>query len=135
MRVFISILIAGCLLLAGLALPSCKKTLNTRVTLTSNTSNSSVIQVYMAMVNASRNYVYLDSKPVTGALMTSGSVFPGTGFGSSIDPGLRAFLVRDTLPTTTQVPLSFAENMQVGRNYTVFIYDTITSPKEKTFET
>ncbi len=67
--------------------------------------------------------------------MSTGSIFPTTGAGFMVNPGPRAFLVRDTLPTTTQVPLSFAENLQVNKRYTIFLYDTITSPKQKTVET
>lgn len=41
-------------------------------------------------------------------------------------------MIRDTLATSTQVPLVFAENMQVGKLYTIFAYDTITTPKQVT---
>jgi hypothetical protein len=100
-------------------------------------SNSSIVQVYLATVNASRNYIYVDAAQVTGGLMSSGSVFPSGGatIGANIQPGLRAFLIRDTLSTTTQVPFTFAQNMQVGNRYTIFIYDTITAPKQKTVQT
>jgi len=91
-------------------------------------------QVFMAMVNATRNYVYVDGNPITGSLMSSGSIFPsGTGtYASAITTGVRAFLVKDTLSATTQVPLSFSENMMPGKNYTIFVYNDITSPKQKT---
>jgi len=100
-------------------------------------SNSSLVQVYIAAVNASRNYVYVDAVPVTGATMSSGSVFPSGGgaIASNLQPGLRSFLVRDTLPAATQVPLSFVQNLQVGRAYTIFIYDSINAPKQKTVPT
>jgi hypothetical protein len=100
-------------------------------------SNSSLIQVYLATVNASRNYVYVDAAPITGATMSSGSVFPsGTGaIASSIPSGLKAFLIRDTSSAATQVPLAFAENMQVGKSYTIFVYDSINAPKQKTVPT
>ena len=115
---------------------SCTKSFDEKTVQQSNFSNSSLVRVFLATVNASRNYIYVDGKPITGALLSSGSTFPSTSaFASSILPGVRAFLVRDTLPATTQVPLSFAENLQVGKNYSIFIYDTITSPKQKTVET
>jgi hypothetical protein len=44
-------------------------------------------------------------------------------------------LVRDTLSTTTQPQLNFAQNMQAGLYYTTFVYDTITAVKQKTVQT
>ena len=127
--------IAGLLLM--LTSLSCSKSLKETFPTQSNFSNTSQIQVYIAMVNASRNYVYVDAKPITGATMATGSVFPSSGYAASIPGGLRAFLIRDTSSavTATQVPLSFAENMQIGKNSTIFIYDTISSPKQKTVQT
>lgn len=125
------------LLCGALAVQSCTKTQTSKTDTNSDFSNSSLAQVIIATVNASRNYVYVDGVPVNGAALTSGSIFPasGTGPGFQVSPGVKAFLVRDTLGTTTQVPLSFAENMQFGRNYTVFMYDTISAPKQKTVQT
>ncbi|MBC7874372.1 MAG: DUF4397 domain-containing protein [Ferruginibacter sp.] len=99
-----------------------------------NFTNSSLVQVYVATVNASRNYIYVDGAAVTGAALASGSLFPGgvATIGTNVPAGLRAFLVRDTLPAATQVPLVFAENMQNGKFHTIFLYDTISTPKQKT---
>lgn len=127
--------IAGYLSIALLlTMYSCSKVKKETFELQSDLSKVSQIQVFMAMVNASRNYVYVDAYPITGALMSTGSVFPsGTGtYASAITTGVRAFVVRDTLSATTQIPLSFAENMMPGKNYTIFVYDTITTPKQKT---
>lgn len=123
------------LLGSGLILQSCEKTVNSRLTEQTNFNNSTRAQVYIATVNASRNYVYVDAQQVTGALLSSGSLFPASGAGFNVTPGLKAFLIRDTLGTSTQVPLSFAENMQFEKYYTVFAYDTTTSPKQKTVQT
>jgi hypothetical protein len=119
-------------LLTGVLVISCTKTFDEKTIQQTNFNASSVAQIFVATVGASRNYVYVDAKPVTGALMTSGSLFPSAGYGFSLDPGIKNFVVRDTLSTTTQVPISFAENMQAGKHHTVFMYDTITSPKQKT---
>lgn len=95
--------------------------------------NTTFAQVFVATVNASRNFVYADGAQINGVALSSGSVFPGTGlYAFTFPAGLRAFLVKDTLPATTQVPISFAENLQLGKNYTIFMYDTITTPKQKT---
>ena len=119
----------------GLAFQSCVKSIDSKAPENSNFGNSAIAQVYIATVNASRNYVYIDGSVVNGSVMTSGSLFPSASYGFKVSPGIKAFLVRDTLSATTQVPLSFAENMQFGKNYTVFMYDTITSPLQKTVQT
>lgn len=118
-----------------LLLSSCSKNKKETFERQSDFSNSSQVQVHITMMNAARNYVYLDGKPLTGALMSTGSIFPSGAYASSIPGGIRSFLVRDTITTTTQVPLNFAENLQFGYNYTIFIYDTITTPKQKTVQT
>ena len=114
---------------------SCTKSFDEKVEQNRDFSNSSLLQVYMGTVSAARNYVYVDSKPVNGAALTLGSVFPSTGYAFAVPGGYRAFMVRDTLTATTQTPLSFAENMDVGKNYTIFMYDTITSAQQKTVAT
>lgn len=133
MKLFkINIAITG-FAVAVLSLVSCSKNPDSKITYNTDFSNKSLIRVFVATVNANRNYVYVDGKQVTGALLTSGSVFPSSGiFAAAIDPGVKSFQVRDTLPTSTQVPLTFAENMSTATNYTIFLYDTITTPKQKT---
>ena len=118
-----------------LALQSCKKETDRKYTEQTSFNNSSVVQLYMAMVNASRNYLHVDNKPVNGASIITGAIFPAVTPGFSVEGGFRAFLLRDTLTATTQLPLSFAENMQVNKKYTIFVYDTINAPKQKTVET
>lgn len=121
-------------ILLGL-LPSCTKNADGVLQDNSDFSNAALAQVFVATMNASRNYVYVDGFPVNGSVMTTGSLFPASGPGFKVAPGIKAFLVRDTITTTTQVPLAFAENFQFGKTYTVFLYDTITSPKQKTVQT
>lgn len=121
-------------------LMGCKKYILDTTPQTSDFSNRTVAQLFVATVNATRNFIFVEGNQINGAALSTGSIFPGTGLNSfAVDPGLRRFLVLDTqtvkTPVTTQVPLSFAENMQVGKNYTVFMYDTITTPKQKTVMT
>lgn len=121
---------------AVLSIVSCTKNPDSKIIYNTDFSNKSLVRVFVATVNANRNYVYVDGQQVTGALLTSGSMFPAAGiYAAAINPGVKAFLVRDTLSTTTQVPLSFAANMKTSTNYTIFLYDTISSPKQKTVET
>ncbi len=125
----------GLLLFFGITLSSCVKSFDEKTAQQTDFSNSSLVQVYMATVSAARNYVYIDGKPVTGAALAFGGIYPSIGYASSVPNGLRAFLIRDTLSTTTQVPLSFAADFKANRNYTIFMYDTITATKQKTVET
>jgi hypothetical protein len=97
-----------------------------------NFSNSTMVQVFDATVKSTRNYIYVDGVSVSGAALAFGGVFPQTAYAFNVKAGLRSFLIRDTLLTSTQVPLTFAENMQVGSSYTIFTYDTITSVKQTT---
>lgn len=114
---------------------ACNKANNERIAaFETDLDNKSVVQVAVATVNATRNYLYVDSKQITGATLSSGSIFPvsATGVGFNVEGGFRSFLVRDTLSTTTQMPFSFAESFNVSTHYTLFLYDTITAPKQKT---
>ena len=125
------LLITGTLTICSIYI-SCTKN-NPQVALTeTNFNNSTMVQVFNATVRSTRNYIYVDGAPVSGAAVAAGGVFPATSYAFKVNGGLRAFLIKDTLATTTQLPLSFAENMQVARSYTIFTYDTITSPKQVT---
>lgn len=95
-------------------------------------TNKSFVQVYNGILSSARNYVYVDGSAVTGAALAYNGIFPLTPASFSINSGVRAFLVRDTLGTSTQPPMSFTQNLQAGSYYTVFLYDTVNAPKQKT---
>ncbi len=129
-------LTAGSTLLIALFMQSCTKEAPSSFTTQEDFTNNTLIRVYVATVNADRNYVSVDGKPLNGAKLITGGVFPASGvYASSVSPGLKNFVVRDTLTASTQVPLSFAENMLVNKYYTVFLYDSINAPKQKTVAT
>ena len=88
------------------------------------------VDVINATVKAARNYIYVDGIPVSGATLAYGGIFPATAFAFKVNPGSHSFIIKDTLPTTTQVPLTFTQNLEAGKYYTIFTYDTITSPKQ-----
>jgi len=101
--------------------------------------NKALIQVYNASIPSSttdprRNYVYVNSKAVTGSALTYGNVFPAAA-GFAAVPGYSVFLIRDTISTSLQPQISFAENLESGRSYTIFMYDTFTAIKQKTVQT
>jgi len=95
-------------------------------------TNSAKVQVFSATVRAARNYIYVDGVPVSGAALAYGGVFPGTAYSFKVASGSRSITIKDTLPTTTQAPLTFTQTMEAGKSYTIFTYDTITSAKQTT---
>lgn len=121
------------IVLGILVFPGCTKKPDTLLNTQKEFSNNSLIRVYVATVTAASNNIYLDTKLLNGAVLAAGGVFPASGvYASAVPAGLNAFLVTGS---GNQVPLSFAENMELNRNYTIFLYDTITTPKQKTVET
>ena len=116
---------------------SCSRETPERVSpVSTDFNNKAVVQIFEATVAATRNYVYVNGSAVTGSTIGAGSVFPASGVGFNVDGGLKSFLVRDTqvtiTPVTTQIPYSFAQNLNPNAHYTIFLYDTTTSMKQKT---
>jgi hypothetical protein len=121
---------------------SCKREVGKEVaTEQTNFNNSAIIQIYNASVpspaatDPRRNYVYVDGNPITGAPIAFGSFFPSSSTGASLTGGFKQFLIKDTISTSTQPPISFSETFQAGKSYTIFMYDTFTAIKQKTVET
>ena len=111
---------------------SCTKETPHIATRVTDFSNSASVQVFSATVKAARNYVYIDGIPVSGIALAYGGIFPGTAYSFKASAGSRSITIKDTLPTTTQVPLTFTQTMEAGKSYTIFTYDTITSTKQVT---
>jgi hypothetical protein len=86
-------------------------------------------QVFGACARIARNYVYVDAVQASGSALAFGGVFPGAAYSITLNPGAHSILVKDTLSTTTQLPLTFSQTFDAGKFYTIFTYDTITSPK------
>jgi hypothetical protein len=126
-------MIIACLVLVALE-PSCTREIPAVAGASTDFSNSATVQVFSATVKAARNYVYVDGAPVSGAALAYGGVFPATAYAVRVNYGTRTFLIKDTLPTTTQVPVSFTQTISRGGNYTIFTYDTITSTKQLTVQ-
>lgn len=128
------------LAISALLLNACSKTVEPIADEIKDFSNLARLQVYNASVGNQRNHVYVDGIPVTGSslIYTNTSFapnFPTTGASFIVNPGLRNFVIKDTLTTTTQPALSFAVNFEPTKFYTIFAYDTMTSIKQKTVET
>jgi hypothetical protein len=125
----------------GVLISSCQKERGKEVASEQlNLNNSAQIQVYNASIpNAAtdprRNMVFVDAKVVNGASITYGSLFPSSSTSFAIPGGFNAFLIRDTVVGSVQPQISFAENFQAAKYYTIFMYDTFTAVKQKTVET
>jgi hypothetical protein len=120
---------------ASLLYLSCTKTAPVKLAaVDTDLNNAALVQVVNATVGSTRTYVYVDGNPVTGATLSFGSVFPASGFTFKVTPGLRSFSIRDTLRTSTQVPIIFAENFEAGKKYIIFMYDTTTLAKQITVD-
>lgn len=94
--------------------------------------NKATVQVYNATVKSARNYLYVDGTQISGSAFAFGNVFPATAYAFKVDAGSRTFLIKDTLGTTTQPPLTFSQTMDAGKSYTIFTYDTLNSIKQTT---
>jgi hypothetical protein len=113
---------------------SCVKDKDKEVALESNDfTDKSFVQLFNATLGSTRNYIYVDGTPVNGASIAYGASFPATSTPANfaVSSGFRAFLIRDTLSTTTQPAMSLAENLQSSTNYTLFTYDTLNAVKNK----
>jgi hypothetical protein len=130
-----NIIIICCTVLACSSLAwSCRKKTGKDAAVEENDfGNKSLVQVFNATVNSTGTiHVFIDGSPVTGAALTYGTVFPSSAYAFQVNAGLRSFSIRSTSAGTTQTPIIFAENMEVGKNYTIFMYDTITAAKQVT---
>jgi Domain of unknown function (DUF4397) len=92
-------------------------------------STKATVQVFGACARATRNYMYVDGVQASGSAFAFGGVFPGAAYSITLNPGTHSILIKDTTTITPQLPLTFSQNFDAGKFYTVFTYDTITSPK------
>ncbi|HEY6504779.1 MAG TPA: hypothetical protein VIZ28_12440 [Chitinophagaceae bacterium] len=128
---------AGVMAIASFYL-SCTKTNFERVA-DANTdyNNKSLVQVYNASINTQRTFFYADGNKLNGAALiytqttATNAAHTGSGLTFILDPGLHSFLIRDTLLTSVQTPISFSGNLDANKFYTVFTYDTMNASKQK----
>lgn len=127
--------ISGTVVAVAIAALSCTKTTGKQVAIESlDFSNKTLVQVYDATINSASTFVFIDGNAVSGTALAYGGVFPATAYAFQVDPGLRAFNIRSTAAGTTQTPIIFSENMEGSKNYSIFMYDTLTAAKQITIE-
>ncbi|MFT3824051.1 MAG: DUF4397 domain-containing protein [Chitinophagaceae bacterium] len=118
-------------LTAAVMAVACSKDADTATAATnSNLSDQAVLKVYNAALNTSRNFVYIDNNPLSYTLLAYGASFPSL-YGVTVPSGSRTVLVKDTLPTSTQTQITFTNNFEAGKHYTLFTYDTVNAVKYK----
>jgi Domain of unknown function (DUF4397) len=115
--------------LAGLL--SCEKEFKKIPTENTNFDGKANVRLANFVVNSNRNYVFVDNIRVSGTSSAYTSTYPTAPSFMTLDAGTRAIVIRDTLPTTTQVPINLNANLESGSNYTIFTYDSITNAKSK----
>ncbi|HEX2607648.1 MAG TPA: DUF4397 domain-containing protein [Flavisolibacter sp.] len=121
------------LLIAGLLLASCDRDKDIKVPENDELQVGGNLKVYDGVVTAARNYVYVNNKPVTGAALALGGVFPSTNY-SAVPIGSASITVKDTLATTTQFPANVGITVKSGRYYSLFVWDTLNAVKTKIVE-
>lgn len=116
--------------LTATAFMSCEKESKLYLSEQQDLSGKALIKVYNSTLNATRNYVYFDNIPVTGAGLAYGGLFPSVSFYAAIPAGNRSVEIKDTLVTTTQSSVKFSSNFEAGKHYTIFTYDTLSAAKQ-----
>ena len=111
---------------------SCSKETPSVATVNTNLSSAATVQVFDATLKSTRNFIWVNNTPISGAAVAFGGVYPGTAYAFNVPAGSASFLIKDTLATSTQPPLNFTQTLTGGKSYTVFMYDTLTSPKQFT---
>ena len=92
-------------------------------------SDKAFVKVYNGTVSSQRTHMFVDNIQITGTLLAYGGIFPSTGYAAALTPGSHTVVIKDTVATSTQPPISIAANLEAGKNYSIFTYDTVNSIK------
>ena len=118
------------LLLASAATFSgCKKDMSDNSPMAYEGERKAFVQWFNGTVNSARNYIYVNGVPQNGAPIAHGTVFPASAFAFTLYSGTNGITIKDTAAVTTQVAQNFVFNFEQGKSYSIFTYDTITTPK------
>lgn len=96
-------------------------------------SNKGFIKVYNATIASPVNRVYVDDNVVangTNAYLGFTNLFPATTAYGAFDPGARKVTIKDTA-AVPKLNTSVTVNVEAGKNYTVFMYDSLNTVKTK----
>lgn len=115
-----------------LILSSCEKEYASIVQENKDLNGKAFVKYYNAVVGSARNYIYADNMPLNGASVAYTNVFPSLSPSYfALDAGTRAMTIKDTLVTSTQVPMNFSAVVEGNNFYTIIAYDSLNAPKQK----
>ena len=92
------------------------------------------IKVINAANNTQRNYVYVDGVNLSGITFADGGAFPANSYYADIYKGVHAVMIKDTLSTGPQIPVTVTADYLPQRKYTIFMYDSTKNLKTKLVE-
>jgi hypothetical protein len=93
------------------------------------------VRLYNGALGTSRNYLFLNETPLTGAAVGYGGFFPASaGYYSAIPAGQMNLTIKDTITAAVQPAVPVAANFEAGNRYTIFTYDTATQAKQLTVQ-
>ena len=92
------------------------------------------IKVINAANNTQRNYVYVDGVNLSGITFADGGSFPANSYYADIYKGVHAVMIKDTLATGPQIPVTVTADYLPQRKYTIFMYDSTKNLKTKLVE-
>jgi hypothetical protein len=107
---------------------SCRKE-NGDITPTKDVERQAYIQWFNGTLNSTRNFIYVNGVQINGNTNSFGSLFPSSSYAFAVYSGSSGILIKDTLSTSTQVAQNFVQTLNTQQSYSIFTYDTITSPK------
>jgi hypothetical protein len=118
---------------------ACKNEYKLTAKTTGDISANANIRIFNASLNSAKNFLYVnkaplitnDYIPLTGNPFAYGGVFPSNNSYFNIAASAYYLLIKDSAAVTNQVPLNFYENLESGKYYTIFTYDTLTKVKYK----
>ncbi len=120
------------ILVLTVLLVSCEKEYQSIAPTEADLSNKAYVKFYNGIVNSNRTYIYAELVPLNGATVAYGGVFPALSPSyAAMNTGSVNIAIRDTLVPTTQYPLNFFAELEKGKYYTVFAYDSLNAPKRK----
>jgi hypothetical protein len=128
--------------LAGLLFSACKKQISVPIEAINN--STTYLKVYIASPGATRNYVFINDRQVTGAALTAGGLFPLSSASQGIAfphnslfsvqlgemrPIAQKISIRDTALVTAQPVTNVVTNLETLSNYTLFLADSSLRPR------
>lgn len=121
---------------AAFILGSCDRDIKDFTPFDTNINSSAQLKVYNATSSTVRNSVYIDGKSINFAVVGTNTSFPANASNPSvlIQPGSHTVTIKDTLPTATQPVITFTQNFEAGKYYSIYAYDTVSAPKYKVVE-